>query len=92
MEEDRKKYVNMQKLCLEIDSNNEWIISLVKSPLEMFLATIRKKMLDNPNCNTDSMYRNIIEISLIEESNIKEDDKVKIKRYIEYFMKIVKVI
>lgn len=92
MEEVRKKYVSMQKLCLEIDVNNEWVISLVKSPLELFLATIRKKMLDNPNSNTESMYRNILDISLIEESNIKEDDKVKVKRYIEYFMKIVKVI
>lgn len=91
MEEVNKKYNNLKTLCNKIDDKNEWIISLQSTHLEIFLHTIRTK-LDEPNANNESIYKDIIEVSKIDENTVKEEDKILIKRYIEYFTKISQTI
>ncbi len=88
MEEVSKKYSNMIELCKRIDERNEWVIQIKGTSVELFLATIRKKMNENPKHNIESLYRDIINISKIDESIITPTDVVLVKRYIEYFQKI----
>ncbi len=87
-----RKYANMQKLCLAIDSNNDWIVSLQQATLELFLSNIKVKIHENPNYSVEDFYLNILTISKIEDTSINLDDKTKVKRYIEYFLKITKAI
>ncbi len=87
MKEVNRKYNNLQKLCIKIDSKNEWVISLQQTTVEVFLFTIKKKILEGP-CTTESLYNSILEISKIKDADIIEEDKKLIHRYIEYFYKI----
>ncbi len=92
MDEVLRKYNNMQKLCLSINSTNDWVISLQNASLEIFLHTIRIRINENKNYGVDDFYKNILEISKLNEKEINDDDKAKIKLYIEYFIKITRAI
>ncbi len=90
MEEVSKKYCNLQKLCMRIDGANVW--TLQTTTLEVFMFTIKKKILENANHTVQTLYQDIIDISKINEAIVKEEDKKLIKRYIEYFMQICNAI
>ncbi len=87
-----RKYANMQKLCMAIDSSNDWIISLQQASLELFLSNIKVKIQANPNYSVEDFYLNIMAISKIDDASINSDDKIKINRYIQYFLRITKAI
>ncbi len=87
-----RKYANMQKLCMSIDSSNDWIISLQEAPMKLFLTNIKIKIQSNPSYSIEDFYLNILTISKIDDASINPDDKTKVKRYIEYFLKITKAI
>ncbi len=42
--------------------------------------------------SVEDFYLNILTISKIDDASINSEDKAKIKRFIEYFLKIAKVI
>ena len=50
--------------------------------------------MNEPTMNTtnETIYRDIINVSKIDESKVKEEDKTLVKRYIDYFMKISQTI
>lgn len=91
MEVVNQKYNNLLNLCKRIDDKNEWVITLQNTHLEIFLYTIRTK-LSEPNANNETIYKDIINVSKIDENNVKEEDRILIKRYIEYFSKISETI
>ena len=91
MEEVYKKFENLKKLCKEIDSNNEWVKKLSESSFELFICTIKNHINGNPNIQVEELYNSIITTSRIDEKNMQEVVKKKVKRYIEYFLKIAKL-
>lgn len=81
------KYNNMKKLCNDIDSENEWVKQLQEVPLSAFIATIKAKS----HLKEDEIYNTLIEKSQIDPKKLPNHE-VKIKRYIEYFSQISKII
>ncbi len=64
---------------------------------ESSTSTIRNIFAYNKNKNrwkygVDDFYKNILEISKLDEKNIKDEDKKLIKLYIEYWIKITNAI
>lgn len=81
------KFTNMKKLCYDIDPDNEWIRQLQDVPLSAFIATIKAKS----HLSENDIYQTLIEKSQIDAKKLV-DHETKIRRYIEYFHEISKII
>lgn len=85
----QEKYINFCKLCNDISKDNEWVIELQKTPSNLFLIAMKSKYSEDPRITIDEIYNQMINKAKILDKDIKDDHRVKLKRYIDYFSQIV---
>ncbi len=83
------KYVSFQKFLLEIDCRNDWIVWLPSVNLNSFLMTLKDKY--SAKMSIDEIYKSLIETAKIENDKVTPHEE-RVKRYISYFVEIVKVL
>ena len=85
------KFGRFKDVCKGIDENNAWVIYFCKDvDLSLFLFTIKSKLLLNPNVTINGIYKEILETSKLTEEVVGKGVRDIVKRYIEYFLAIVK--
>lgn len=82
------KYENFKSFCKSILPENEYIKLLQATPLNLFLHTMKEK--HDATKTNDQIADQVLEMAKIQKEDIKEEDLVKFKRYIEYFNMIIK--
>lgn len=92
MDDITAKYSRFCRLCNDIDKDNVWVIELQKTPFAIFFAAIKAEYHKTPNASVDSIYQDILTKSKIDISSVKTEKTERIKRYVDYFLNLVKIL
>ncbi len=89
MQEINVKYNNLKNFVKSVDDTNDWVIYLQSVPFEAFHLTVKQKV--SNGLSLDEIYKDIVNTSKIVPEKLTDDIEKKIRRYVEYFVQIAKI-